>query len=55
MTFKKQDNAVRLVRVGSAPVKAVNKTGKAMKFEPTPAKRDASGSPLETTPLALAD
>ncbi len=55
MTFKKQDNAVRLVRVGSAPVKAVNKAGKAMKFEPTPAKRDASGSPLEATPLALAD
>jgi DNA gyrase subunit A len=55
MTFKKQDTAVLLTRVGSNPVKAYNKAGKLVKFEPVTAKRDASGTPLETAPVALTD
>ena len=55
MTFKKQDNAVLLTRVSSNPVKAFNKVGKLVKFEPVTAKRDASGTPLETAPVALTD
>ena len=55
MTFKKQDNAILLTRVSSNQIKACNKAGKFMKFEPISAKRDASGAPLEVAPVALTD
>ena len=55
MTFKKQDNAILLTRVSSNQIKACNKAGKFMKFEPVSAKRDASGAPLEVAPVALTD
>jgi DNA gyrase subunit A len=55
MTFKKQDTEILLCRVSAAPIKASDKKGKFVKFEPVAAKRDASGAPLPTAPVALTD
>jgi hypothetical protein len=55
MTFKKQDTEILLCRVSAAPIKASYKKGKFVKFEPVAAKRDASGAPLPTAPVALTD